>query len=145
MKSSNRSQWLSHLVLIPLTLLTLFPVLAVVKMALRQSQDFDASLNFWPTEFDLSNFETIFGAPFFWQQLFNSVVIAVATTLVGIFLSCTAAYAFSRYRFPGRRAGMMGLLMTQFQDQDRGQVFVVNIVIIQNLKIVIQNVSIRKK
>ena len=28
-------------------------------------------------------------------------------------LSCTAAYAFSRYRFPGRRAGMMALLMTQ--------------------------------
>ena len=49
----------------------------------------------------------------FWQQLLNSVVISVATTMVGIFLSCTAAYAFSRYRFPGRRAGMMALLMTQ--------------------------------
>jgi arabinogalactan oligomer/maltooligosaccharide transport system permease protein len=113
MKHKRWSGWSIHLVLISFVLLTLFPVLAVIKMALRPSQDFDASLSFWPDQFDLSNFETIVNAPFFWQQLSNSLVIALATTMVGIFLSCTAAYAFSRYRFPGRRAGMMGLLMTQ--------------------------------
>jgi arabinogalactan oligomer/maltooligosaccharide transport system permease protein len=32
---------------------------------------------------------------------------------VGVFLACTAAYAFSRFRFPGRRAGMMSFLVSQ--------------------------------
>jgi arabinogalactan oligomer/maltooligosaccharide transport system permease protein len=32
---------------------------------------------------------------------------------VGITLSCTAAYSFSRFEFPGRKAGMTGLLVTQ--------------------------------
>jgi arabinogalactan oligomer/maltooligosaccharide transport system permease protein len=31
----------------------------------------------------------------------------------GVFLACTAAYAFSRFRFPGRRAGMMSFLVSQ--------------------------------
>ena len=113
MKQNKWSSWSIHLVLISVVTLTLFPVMAVVKMALRPSQTFDSSLNFLPTDFDLSNFDAIVNAPFFWVQLGNSLVIALVTTVIGIFLSCTAAYAFSRYRFPGRRAGMMGLLMTQ--------------------------------
>lgn len=113
MKSTGRPQWHIHVILIPLTLLTLFPVMSVVKMALRPSQDFDTSLSFFPDHFDLSNFNDVMDAPYFWQQLWNSIFISLATTVVGIFLSCTAAYAFSRYKFPGRRAGMMGLLMTQ--------------------------------
>ena len=36
-----------------------------------------------------------------------------ATTVVGVFLACTAAYAFSRFRFPGRRAGLMSFLVSQ--------------------------------
>ena len=36
-----------------------------------------------------------------------------ATTLVGLLMSCTGAYAFSRFRFPGRQAGLTALLLTQ--------------------------------
>ncbi|MCB9639456.1 MAG: sugar ABC transporter permease [Myxococcales bacterium] len=49
----------------------------------------------------------------FWRQLLNSVVIAFFTTLLGVFLACTAAYAFSRFRFPGREAGLMSFLVSQ--------------------------------
>jgi arabinogalactan oligomer/maltooligosaccharide transport system permease protein len=35
------------------------------------------------------------------------------TTLLGVFLACTAGYAFSRFRFPGRRAGLMSFLVSQ--------------------------------
>ena len=108
----TRPQWHLHLLLVPLTADALL-LWSRLKMALRPSQDFDTSLTLIPSHFDLSNFREVMDAPYFWQQLFNSVLISVATTVVGIFLSCTAAYAFSRYRFPGRRAGMMALLMTQ--------------------------------
>jgi arabinogalactan oligomer/maltooligosaccharide transport system permease protein len=43
----------------------------------------------------------------------NSVVVAASTTLLGIFLATTAGYAFSRFRFPGRRAGLMSFLVAQ--------------------------------
>ena len=33
--------------------------------------------------------------------------------MLGVFLACTAAYAFSRFKFPGRRAGLMSFLVSQ--------------------------------
>ena len=49
----------------------------------------------------------------FGHQLFNSLVVSAVTTLLGLFLACTAAYAFSRFRFPGRRAGLLSFLVIQ--------------------------------
>ena len=39
--------------------------------------------------------------------------MAAATTILGVFLASTAGYAFSRFRFPGRRAGLMSFLVSQ--------------------------------
>jgi len=49
----------------------------------------------------------------FGHQLRNSLIVSLVTTLLGIFLACTAAYAFSRFRFPGRRAGLLSFLVIQ--------------------------------
>ena len=103
----------THIFLAVFTLATMFPVLWVIKMALRPSQTFATSLNPLPTEISIQNFADIVGDPWFGQQLLNSVLVAGTTTLMGVFLACTAAYAFSRFRFPGRRAGMMAFLVTQ--------------------------------
>lgn len=119
MKRGLKHAILPHLILIPVTLLTLYPVLWVLKMALSPSQGFDSSPIPWPDEFTLSNFEHVLtkksrtGSYLFARQALNSVVVALATSLVGIFLSCTAAYAFSRFRFPGRSAALTGFLLTQ--------------------------------
>ena len=43
----------------------------------------------------------------------NSVIVSTATTVLGVFLACTSAYAFSRFRFPGRRVGLMMFLVSQ--------------------------------
>ncbi len=102
-----------HLFLGAFVMLTLFPVLWVVKMALRPSQEFATSLNPLPTELDLGNFADVVGDPLFGRHLLNSFVVSGATTLVGVLLACTAAYAFSRFRFPGRRAGLVAFLVTQ--------------------------------
>jgi arabinogalactan oligomer/maltooligosaccharide transport system permease protein len=39
--------------------------------------------------------------------------VSGATTLVGLTLAVTAAYALSRFRFPGKQSGMQLLLITQ--------------------------------
>ena len=49
----------------------------------------------------------------FGQQLFNSLVVASATSIVGVTLSASAAYGLSRWDFPGRDQGMNAFLVTQ--------------------------------
>jgi arabinogalactan oligomer/maltooligosaccharide transport system permease protein len=43
----------------------------------------------------------------------NSVLIALLTTVLGVFISATAGYAASRFRFPGKRGLMMSFLLVQ--------------------------------
>ena len=61
MKKWFQQAW-PHLVLIPVTCATLYPVLWVVKMALAPTQGFDASPNPIPTEVTTANFESILGS-----------------------------------------------------------------------------------
>jgi ABC-type maltose transport system permease subunit len=49
--------------------------------------------------------------------LLNSIKIAIVTSLLTVVLCALAAYAFSRFRFKGRRAGLLGLLLIQMFPQ----------------------------
>ena len=113
MRSAGSQKIWMHIALIALCVLTLFPVLWVVKTAFDPSGELATGLNPLPTQFELTNFERLFHADYFWRQLLNSLVVSIATTILGIGLACTSAYALSRFRFPGRRAGLMAFLVTQ--------------------------------
>jgi arabinogalactan oligomer/maltooligosaccharide transport system permease protein len=110
-KSSTEFRW--HLLLIPFLLFTLIPILWVLKMAFSASQSFDLSLSLWPTQPSLVHFKEILGEGIFWKQIFNSLITALLTTILGLFFSCTAAYAISRMRFWGRQATVTAFLLTQ--------------------------------
>lgn len=47
------------------------------------------------------------------RSLSNSLVIAILSALITLILSSLAAYAFSRFRFKGRSAFMIGILATR--------------------------------
>ena len=109
-----------HVLLVVFSLLTLLPVLWVIKIALSGEQGFAGSdLSPIPTTVSGANFEEVVstkdaaGTWLFGYQLLNSVLVSVLTTLFGISVACTAAYAFSRFRFAGRRAGMFLFLVSQ--------------------------------
>jgi arabinogalactan oligomer/maltooligosaccharide transport system permease protein len=132
------SSWivaLTHAGLVLFTFVVLYPVLWVVKMAVTPSQAFSLSANPLPepSNVSLENFRRLFGGewassaevlplwpgvldfqlPVFVWQFVNSTIIASTTTLLGVGLATTSAYAFSRFRFPGRASGMRLLLVTQ--------------------------------
>ena len=48
---------------------------------------------------------------FLW--LFNSIKVSFISTIVTLFLTSLAAYAFSRFRFRGRRQGLLVILLIQ--------------------------------
>lgn len=61
----------------------------------------------------LANFRQLLTSTGFLRWLGNSLLVALAVTLVGVFISATAGYALSRFRFFGRLAFLGGLLVTQ--------------------------------
>ena len=126
-KGSLREHWWLHLPLGLFTLAAIYPVLWVISVAFSGTKNlgfadvppdpgfldrFRAILP-WPAQFSLKNFADVLTEQPFLRWLLNSAIVATATTVVGVFLACTAAYAFSRFRFPGRQAGMMSFLVSQ--------------------------------
>ncbi len=108
-----------HAGLAVLCVLTLYPVLWVVKLAFSRSQGLSLTLNPLPTDATFDNFAEVLGASdaqgrwLFGRQLLSSIAVSGATTLVGLVLAVTAAYALSRFKFPGKQTGMQALLVTQ--------------------------------
>jgi arabinogalactan oligomer/maltooligosaccharide transport system permease protein len=110
---------LVHAILIVATVATLYPVLWVLKMALSPTQGFSLSASPIPREITLQNFIDVVGSHdaaghwLFGHQLLNSLVVSLAVTVVGVALACTAAYALSRFRFPGRQTSLRAFLVSQ--------------------------------
>lgn len=105
---------LLHLLLVAVTIATIYPILVVVTVSLRPSDAlYSTSLNPIPDGATLAAYRTILTEKPFLLWMRNSLLVAVAVTLFGVSLASTAGYAFSRFRFPGRKAGMVALLVTQ--------------------------------
>jgi len=116
-----------HLILVLATLLTLYPVFWVFSIAFSGKQslaiaDLPANPRVidrlravipWPEKISASNFVSVMTDQPFARWILNSALVAIFTTVLGVFLACTAAYAFSRFKFPGRRPGMMAFLVSQ--------------------------------
>jgi arabinogalactan oligomer/maltooligosaccharide transport system permease protein len=47
----------------------------------------------------------------FIQLLKNSLIVALGTSVLAVILGASAAYAFSRFQFIGRQAGMLGFIV----------------------------------
>jgi len=107
-----------HLFLVVFTIATLTPLFYVLKLAFSGDKKGLSSLSLIPSSPTWDNFIAVVGRTergewIFGHHLFNSAVIAVATTILGIVLACTAGYAFSRFKFPGRKAGLLSFLVSQ--------------------------------
>jgi arabinogalactan oligomer/maltooligosaccharide transport system permease protein len=101
------------------TMAVLYPVMLVVKKAFEPGRQFALSPSPIPKRVTLDHFRALLSARgshgelAFLQHTISSLAVAIATTVVGIALSCTAAYALSRFRFPGRKAALTSFLVVQ--------------------------------
>lgn len=57
------------------------------------------------------NYSRLFRTVGFGANMLDSLIVASGTVLVGLSLSVTAAYSFSRFNFPGRRILMLQFLL----------------------------------
>ncbi len=103
---------------IPVFLWTILPIYHLFLFAISPRESAFAG-NLWPTHPTLRNFEVVLGQKHhflihFWEQLGNSVMIAVATGLLTLFVATGAAFAISRLRVRGGRLVMNLALFTYF-------------------------------
>ncbi len=104
----------SYAVLILFSAVALFPILQVVTISLRPADRLlSTSLQIIPENATPENYVALFTERPFLLWLMNSTLVAVAVTLTGVALASTAGYAFSRFRFTGKKIGLLGLLVTQ--------------------------------
>lgn len=105
---------LIHLALMASCLIAIYPALRVLSVSLRPGDRLlSTSLAIIPQDASLENYVALLRDTNFLLWLWNSLIITMATALVGVVLAATSAYAFSRWRFPGRNAGLVFLLATQ--------------------------------
>jgi multiple sugar transport system permease protein len=111
------SPW--HLVLLPATLVLIFPFYWLVVTSLETSSE---ALRFPPVlvphVLRFANYADAFNSAPFGRFFINSAVVAVLTVLFNLVLCSLAGYAFARFRFLGRAAlfaVIMATLMVPFQ------------------------------
>jgi arabinogalactan oligomer/maltooligosaccharide transport system permease protein len=123
-----RDTWWRHVVGIVAVAAALFPVWFLVMAAI--SKDNSVSGTSWlPTHPTTQNFTAIlenhvkdpsvqgYVESHFLRWFLNTLIVAVITAILTVILGALTAYAFSRFRFRGRRAGMMFLLLVQMFPQ----------------------------
>ncbi len=64
----------------------------------------------WPYHPTLSIYQYLFTDARFYQVIANSIIIALATVLLSMVLGVPAAYVLGRYKIPGRKALLLGII-----------------------------------
>jgi arabinogalactan oligomer/maltooligosaccharide transport system permease protein len=120
---------LTHLTLIVVCIIMLFPVFWVVSTSFKTQGEIESSrITLLPEHFTQENYDHILNGMIgtvtvvgegryqinlFWAWVQNSLLVAGVTTVVGVLLAASTAYAFSRFQFRGRRVFLISFLVTQ--------------------------------
>jgi arabinogalactan oligomer/maltooligosaccharide transport system permease protein len=103
-----------HAVLIGACVVAIYPLLQVITISLRPGdQLFSTSLALIPENPTLQSYSDVLFHSDFFVWLYNSIAISTVAAILGVLFAVPAGYAFSRFKFPGRRAGLLFLLSTQ--------------------------------
>ena len=116
----SAGRWLSrlgwrHLVGVVAAIYAAFPIVYVLSAALSTGGTLTGSNQLFAS-IDLANFQAL-NATKFWSWMGNTLVVAIATSVGTVLMGAAAAYAFSRFRFAGRRTGLTSLLIIQMFPQ----------------------------
>ena len=118
--------WWRHLVAIVALGFALFPIAYIVSAAFSADGTLSGA-SLIPRDLTLDNFRTILSGTInvagadndipYIRWYVNTMIIATATAISTVLVGALAAYAFSRFRFAGRRFGMLSLLLVQMFPQ----------------------------
>jgi glycerol transport system permease protein len=79
----------------------MLPIYWLVMMSFKSNQEILGQLTYWPQNFMLDNYITIFSDPSWYMGYVNSMIYVAINVVITLVTALPAAYAFSRYRFLG--------------------------------------------
>ena len=95
-----------------MVVLAMGPFVWMILTSLTPSDRLSATgVSLSPAGWGLDNYARLFEETSFLGNMGHSLIVAVGTVLLGLAVSVTAAYAFSRFRFRGRKAIMLQFLL----------------------------------
>jgi arabinogalactan oligomer / maltooligosaccharide transport system permease protein len=111
-RSPQRSVAL-HATLLAATAIALFPVLWIALVSFKPADGWTHPTQFGHLGF--GNYHQLFTSPeyAFTTWFRNSLIVALGTTVLGVLVAASAAYALSRIKFPGSGSLMWTFLITQ--------------------------------
>jgi len=116
-----------HVFLILVLVMVMFPIIWIISLAIDpRNIDKPLELTLIPPGASLESFRRVLLEPWgllcrnpndpstcmtFLLLLKNSLIVALGTSLIAVLLGASAAYAFSRFNFVGRQAGMLAFIV----------------------------------
>jgi multiple sugar transport system permease protein len=92
----------------------LFPLYWLVKISITPDRlVFTEGTALWPSETTLGNFSTVIFQTDFLAYFGNSLIVSLGTAAATTLIAAAAGYAFSRFRFGGKRLIIALMLVTQ--------------------------------
>ncbi|MGL4279941.1 MAG: carbohydrate ABC transporter permease [Albidovulum sp.] len=92
----------------------LFPLYWLVKISITPDQlTYTEGTALWPSETTLGNFRTVIFHTDFLAYFGNSLIVSLGTAAATTLIAAGAGYAFSRFRFGGKRVIIALMLVTQ--------------------------------
>lgn len=112
----RQTDFFSHLVLAVVTFIVLLPLLWIISTSFKDRLEFSTnSAALIPSSFSLVNYLYMFEAiqllPIYMR---NSFILAGGVTLIQVFCSALAGYAFARMRFWGRDYIFIAIIVSMF-------------------------------
>jgi len=111
----NKEFWekfFTYFYLILLSIIVIYPLLITVTSAFRSGNliAFDLSFN---TEFTLNNFRRLFTETLYGRWYVNTLFVATIAMVIQVAIIALAGYAYSRYRFAGRKLSLKFFIVIQ--------------------------------
>ena len=103
---------IAHLVLVIWAVLIIWPLYQMVVSAFNGLQDGYLVLN-RNFQFSLKHFEYLFTETLYLAWVRNTLFISVSTAFLTLLFVSFTGYAYSRYRFKGRKVSLMAILLIQ--------------------------------
>jgi len=103
---ANRWAWigLTNAVLIVLVCVVAFPFITMVLGSIKpQNELYSTSIKFFPSKWYPTNYEKLFGETMYVRWYLNTLFVALARTVLALFLCTLAGFAFAKYEFRFKR------------------------------------------
>lgn len=121
-----------YLILIITAIAVLYPVIWIILGSFNPGDTINAT-TYLPEKLTIKHYVNLFNTTNYLIWYKNTLFIAVMNMILSTLLVVTAAYAFSRFRFPGRKQGLMVMLVLQMFPSFMGMIAIYILLLQLNL------------